>query len=489
MAFRNRAFTALIGGLLGLVSLGSVCPAGQARTQASEGLSDGAGVWLNMWNYPADAEVYCLKLNASGVRNIFIQTSRSNTDAIANPPKLGELIDAAHRYKMKVIGWSFAELGNLNGDADKMIAAVRFRSPKGDRLDAIAADLEKEMAADKVEAYSRRIRDAVGESYPMVAVVYSPLNHAPQVAHIPWKTLDRYYNVIAPMNYWNSKYEKIEPYTYTVRTVRAVRQLVGRPDVEVHVIGDAMGTHADSINQFLAACKSSAATSASLYPNQQMTDEQLSCLQRYTEFFPVNSRFRLQALRELSRKGELVLGENVDPTDAIQRGDFYRLIVKKIVPVNSKTTRNKIAVNQAGESGSTKTAGKVVDVDSLRSRIESSDFGANEAFAILTQVGVVNPPQDLGDGYADFLAKPITTREALETAAKVMDTRDQIKKAIADASLSPPNRLLKNISKAGRLFVQPAYAEGSQKDTVDHSRTLNYLDAAQIVLQTSPGLR
>ena len=52
------------------------CLAINTHSSSAKGIADGAGVWVNMWNYPADADSYCLKLYANGIRNIFIQTSR-----------------------------------------------------------------------------------------------------------------------------------------------------------------------------------------------------------------------------------------------------------------------------------------------------------------------------------------------------------------------------------------------------------------------------
>ena len=80
---------------------------------APVGLADGPGIWVNLWSYPTtDVEAYALKLHNSGIRNVFIQTSRSNTPAIRQPEVLGPLIDACHHYKIRVIAWSFLELGN-----------------------------------------------------------------------------------------------------------------------------------------------------------------------------------------------------------------------------------------------------------------------------------------------------------------------------------------------------------------------------------------
>jgi len=486
MGIRQRAFTALVSGLIWLISPAEATPQLQPRLpSAPDGLADGAGVWLNMWHYPADADAYCLQLNNNGIRNIFIQTSRSNTEAIANPEKLGILIDSAHRYKLRVIGWSFAELADPLLDAQKLIAAGRFKSPHGEKLDAIAANLEKDLSAAKVESYSQKLRQELGDAYPMVAVVYSPLNRAPQVAHIPWKLLDRYYNVIAPMNYWNSKYARIDPFSYTISTIRQVRQLVGRPDVEVHVIGDGMGTHKDSISEFLLACKVGAATSASLYPNQEMTPEQFECLSKYSDYFPVNSRFRLAAFSEMCRRGELLLPEQADPSDAIARGDFYRLIVRQIL---KSAIKPEVAMKQS--QASLQSKGSAVDIVAMREKLRAMDFSATDALKLLQQVGVVKLPDEAaGESLEGYLNTSLTTREALDTIAMAVEARDKLKKAMAEATLSPQNRLIKNISsRAVRFFVQPAYAENMKKDS-NAGRTLNYLDASQIVVQAAAGLK
>jgi hypothetical protein len=469
MQYLNKGLTALIGGLLI-----SICApfaySSSIETAAPSGLADGPGVWVNMWNYPSDPESYCLKLHASGVRNIFIQTSRSNTEAISNPNQLGPLIECGHRYKMRLIAWSFAELKNPSADADKLIAAARFRSAKGERVDAVAANLENDLSQPKVEAYSAKIKEALGASYPMVAVVYSPLNHAPQVAHIPWRTLDKYYGVIAPMNYWNSKYERIEPYSYTLQTIKKIRQLVGRPDVEIHVIGDGMGTHPDSIEKFLAACRTGAATSASLYPNQKMTEEQLSCLSQYPQYFALNSRFRLAAYRELVKRGTLVLPALTDPADAITRGEFYCLLVRQIDPASLK----HLAV--------------LPDNQPEPTMFNLSALTGPDALEILSRLNVVKAQKQILDTYPAFLAETVEPKEALETVAALMQARESLKETPKQAKAAKGSRLLNNISaKAERLFVQPAYAEG--RKTQSEAQPLSYLDAAQFVLQASAGLK
>lgn len=303
--------------------------AGTLRELTPPGLADGPGLWANIWNYPkGDVDAYCAELRNHGIRNLFIQTSRSNTDAIAHPQDLGALIEACHRHKIRVIAWSYLELKDPIADADKMLAAANFRSPNGESIDAIAPDLEKNLQDWRVAKFSQRLRDVLGAHYPLIAVVYSPLNKYQEVANIPWKTLARYYDVIAPMSYWNSKYQKLDAHDYTLATVRTIRELTGRPDIEIHVVGDGMGTKPHAIHQFLKACKRAEATSASLYPNQIATAEQLSTLSRYGDYFEPNARFRLAAFREMLRSGIIDHPPGGDPAQPITRFHFYRMLTK-----------------------------------------------------------------------------------------------------------------------------------------------------------------
>ncbi len=433
-----------------------------ASTPGPEGLADGPGIWVNMWNYPeGDAEAYCQALHSKGIRNLFIQTSRSNTDAICHPDKLATIIDACHFYKIRVIAWSFAELNNPTADADKLIAAARLLSPKGQHVDAVAANMEKNLDQAKVEAYSSRIRTALGPSFPIVAVVYSPLNLAPQVAHIPWKMLDRYYDVIAPMNYWNSKYKKLDPYAYTTLTVQRVRELVGRPDVEIHVIGDGMGTHADSIMPFLKACQDAEATSASLYPNFKMTGEQLDCISEYSSYFPVNARFRLAAFRELRKQGIMQDPANNNPAQPISRAEFYKLLVRQMLPDQYAT-----------------------------------DLTGKQSFALLAQAGASGFMAPAADDASleDLLNSPLSAKEAFNLVAKLVDKHGEMK-IVGQPVFSPAKtRVVAShvVKKHPRLgwFVQPAFADEAKGiQPLNGAKPIDYMDAAQIVLQASSGLK
>lgn len=429
-------------------SLAAAAPSSASRN-VPLGLADGSGVWINIWNYPtADYEGYCQKLYSSGIRNLFVQSSRSNTAAIAHPAELGALIDACHKYKIRVIAWSFAELANPRADADKMIAVARFRSPMGDCLDAIAPDLEKNLSKPAVEAYSKYLRQALGADYPMIAVVYSPLNKAPQVAITPWKLIDKYYDVIAPMAYWNGRYQTIDAYTYTRRTIEKIRQLTERPDVEVHVIGDGMGTRTNEITEFMRACRDSGAQSASLYPNHKTTEEQYVALSRYDDLIPTNSKRRLEVLRDLLGRGVVASPPSYDPSKALSRGEFMKVVAHGL---------------------------KVPGIND-----------SQEAFSYFKRLGVVDMvatefPEMAAD---DDLISPVSLQAGqrfVSLAKRAMASKPKVGRRVAQQS---PYLTMNRPSRVDRLFAAPVYAATNQGPVSlsdgQPNHEINYLDAAAL---------
>ncbi|MBX9724612.1 MAG: hypothetical protein K2X81_24620, partial [Candidatus Obscuribacterales bacterium] len=309
---------------------------GQAATykdDAAAGLADGAGIWVNLWNYPdGDLDRYFTDLRQHGIRNLFLQTSRSNTPALTNPQLMGQIIEAAHRHGVRVLAWSFHELLNPDADAERMIAAAEYASPHGEHVDGAAPNMEKNLEPWRIEKYAQHVRAKLGANYPLIAVVYSPLNKCFEVKRISWPLLAQYFDVIAPMIYWNSKYEKIEPYSYTVKSIQKIRELSGKPDIEISAIGDGMGSSAPAIAEFLRACRDAEATGISLYPNQKMTAEQMDAVACHPDYVKANARFRMAAFRDYLRQGQIPMPPALDPSQPISRGNFYQLVVHQMYP-------------------------------------------------------------------------------------------------------------------------------------------------------------
>src|SRR5581483_11398919 len=100
-----RAAISLLAGLLFLFSLLSLqSPASAAPLASASGVADGPGIWVNLWNYPqGDLDAYFSKLRNHGIRNLYIQASRSSTEALPNATTLGPVIEASHKHNIRVI--------------------------------------------------------------------------------------------------------------------------------------------------------------------------------------------------------------------------------------------------------------------------------------------------------------------------------------------------------------------------------------------------
>ncbi len=408
------------------------------------GLASGAGLWVNLWNYPdGDVDSYFARLYAHGVRNYFIQTSRSNTEALREPAKFAAIIDACHKNSIRVIAWSFSELHNPLSDADKLIYVGNFTTPNGQKIDAVGADMESNVSAQHIETYVQRIRQSLGHDYPIVAIVYSPLNRAQQAGITPWKTIANNFNVVAPMTYWSGKMNTVDPYTYAINSIAKIRQLSGRADVDIHMIGDGMGTDSQQIHQFLKGCQAAEATSASIYPNQKITDEQLLALTKYRDYVQPNTRFRLKCLKSLKTSGHIGEPFNSDPTLPISRADFYRLVVSKLHPLNS--------------------------VENIQSGFDAYQF--------LKKIGHL-PGSFAALPNEDFLRQPVYPREAYALLAMAVEQNFRA----AAQGIAITNQPKKAPKRLDSIFTQPVQAAGSLKP-------INYLDAAQMVVEARSGLK
>jgi hypothetical protein len=185
-----------------------------------------------------------------------------------------------------------------------------------------------------------------------------------------------------------------------------------------------------------------------------MTAEQMDCIAHYSEYFPVNSRFRLAALHQLLKQGDLELSANFDPSQPITRGEFYRLLARQLRGKDPSLSAAK-SLEVLSKAG----AGKF---------IASGDINVDEA-----------------------LQSPISSNEAFNLLAKLMDKNGNFgnfEQAIPVGKIASAKRPGKKL-RADRWFVQPAFAAENRLNTPKGAKPMNYLDAAQLVLEASSGLK
>ena len=254
----------------------------QVTSEAKGPITMGKGVWLNIWNYPANPEIFCEQLKAKGIDTIYLQISRSNTPAIKDPVKLNKIISSAHLRNIKVIGWSYSFLKNPISDAQKFIQAVFYKTPTGDSLDGMAADIEEVTNARSIEQFAKVIRKAVGPKYPLIAITFSPVLKRANPKHYAWKTIANNFDIIAPMTYWHGfvKYRSEKgAYDYTTETITKLKEYTENNNIKIHLIGDGQKTSSNEIIGFLkAASDHNINAGVSLYPWYSPKEHQIETL-------------------------------------------------------------------------------------------------------------------------------------------------------------------------------------------------------------------
>jgi hypothetical protein len=195
---------------------------------------------------------------------------------------------------MKVVAWYLPLFKSVNTDFNRVERSLQFRTSDGQTFDSFALDIEADIVPIKTRIQhllelSARIRDAVGPSYPLGAIIPSPrgLIRVPTYwPGFPYKQLPAYYDVIAPMSYYT--FHTNGPWAahkYIADNIRLVRERTGDPTIPIHVIGGLTeDTSTKECRAFIRAVRENGILGGSLYEYAGMTAGQWAELQQ----IPVN---------------------------------------------------------------------------------------------------------------------------------------------------------------------------------------------------------
>lgn len=235
--------------------------AGAGQSARHRSAYAGMGTWLDIyatpyWKHPR-REVAAMARD--GVRTLYLQTGNyEQGDDLFRPHALGQFIDAAHAAGMRVVAWYLPSFLYPAQDTRRVLAAIRFRSATGERFDSFALDIEASLVrsvplrSKRLLHLSARIRAAVGQRYPLGAIIPSPVGirrHPTYWPRFPYRSLAGYYDVFLPMAYATDRHIRSVRATraYDVADIAIIRTRTGKPHVPIHLIGglaNAMGTSA-----------------------------------------------------------------------------------------------------------------------------------------------------------------------------------------------------------------------------------------------------
>jgi len=244
--------------LAALMAGALIGPAAGASASRQRSAYAGLGTWLDIyatasWAHPKQ-EVAAMARD--GVQTLYLQTGNYEQRAdLVRRRALGRYVDAAHSAGLRVVGWYLPAFTNPVQDTRRALAAIRFRSARGERFDAFALDIEASLVKpaslrnERLLRLSARLRAAVGRRYALGAIIPSPVGirrHPAYWPHFPYRRLARYYRVFLPMAYATDAHVRGKDATraYNAADVALIRAQTGRPHVPIHLIGglaNAMG--------------------------------------------------------------------------------------------------------------------------------------------------------------------------------------------------------------------------------------------------------
>ncbi len=246
-------------GTLGLAVFAAAClvaVAGRAAGSASGASAQrdlsayqGLGTWVDVYDRSVLARPTSVAaaMAARGVRTVFLETSNYRQPAdVANAPAVGRLLDALHDEGLKVVSWYLPGFARPALDVRRSLAAIRFRSPRGDRFDGFALDIEAAVVrpalrTKRLLALGRRLRAAVGADAALGAIVPSPRGMELLPAYwpgFPWAGLRESFDVFLPMAYYTYRFDDADAaYGYLARSLAIIREETGDAEVPIHLIG------------------------------------------------------------------------------------------------------------------------------------------------------------------------------------------------------------------------------------------------------------
>jgi hypothetical protein len=182
-----------------------------------------------------------------GVRTLYFETGNySHAAPVVWPDAAGRFIDAAHAVGLRVVAWYLPSFLDVHRDLRKALAAIRFRSPTGQRFDGFALDIEATNVRSlplrnrRLLFESMRLRLSVPRKYPLGAITPSPVGMSPYFwPNIPYSSLTRYYKAFLPMAYFTLRgiHSRSGASAFLTSTVSEIRAASGRPRFPVHLIG------------------------------------------------------------------------------------------------------------------------------------------------------------------------------------------------------------------------------------------------------------
>jgi len=237
----------------------------------------GMWIWLPERAEGGDPAAIVARAQAAGLTHIYVRTG-SSRQGFYGGPFLDAILPAAHAAGIRVYGWDFPYLNDVQDDINRSMQAILYQTPAGHRIDGFVPDIESSaegtnLTVEAATAYSAGLRNWVGPDYPLVVCVPRPSEHT--IGFFPYAQLMPYYDAVAPMVYWLNR----QPDSDVTGAIQWLSQF-GKPVIPVGQAYDGGpeggrpgAPSADEIFRFLGAAEAAGASGASFWSWQHATPE------------------------------------------------------------------------------------------------------------------------------------------------------------------------------------------------------------------------
>ncbi len=252
-------------------------------------LPAGKGMWMYQPKAVegGNAQAIIARAKAVGLTHIFVRTGSSKTGFYAGD-FLAQILPVAHEHGVRIYGWDFPYLDNIQDDINRAVAAITFTAPGGHRIDGFSSDIEFPSMGVKVTpanalAYGHGLRDAVGTQYPLIATVPRPSH---KIKFYPYPEVVSAFDAIAPMVYWLNR----EPVSDVTGALRDLAKF-GKPVIPIGQAYDGAADHGPpgvpnrfAIHSFMRAAEEHGAMSVSFWSWQHASQEAWDAIKDAVEF-------------------------------------------------------------------------------------------------------------------------------------------------------------------------------------------------------------
>jgi hypothetical protein len=269
-------------------------PAMPSASGGEPSVYSGIGSWVDLFASRAreHPEAVVASLRREGVQTLYLETSNySQSEAIVDPAAVGRFVDAAHAAGIHVVAWYLPAFASPARDLSRALAAIRFRSPRGERFDSFALDIEASVVRSVALRNARllsllaAIRRAAPTGYAIGAIIPSPVGmrrHPHYWPGFPYRGVARLVDVFLPMAYFTHYTDTRAGVSAYIRgVVEAIRDRTGDSRVAIHVIGG-IADHVDrsGLAGFREAVSACEVAGVSLYAYLETSASEWSLLRQ-----------------------------------------------------------------------------------------------------------------------------------------------------------------------------------------------------------------